>query len=223
MAISRAEIRSMVEDYFRRGDPSGWFEELYRRADGDAAAIPWADLVPNPNFVSWAERCGLSGAGRRAVKVGCGLGDDAEELRRLGFRVTAFDISPTAIKWCRRRFPASDVEYLVADLFDPPWEWGGNFDLVLESNTLQSLLPELRPRAMEQVAKLPAPGGTLLVICRGKDEGEECAVWPAPMERRDLDRFKELGLVEENFEDFFDQEVPPVRRFRVTYRKPQAG
>lgn len=33
-----------------KGDPTGWFEQLYREAKADAAAIPWADGKPNPKL-----------------------------------------------------------------------------------------------------------------------------------------------------------------------------
>ena len=55
--------------------------------------------------------------------VACGLGDDAEALAAAGWRVTAFDISPAAIAWCRERFPASPVDYQVQDLSAVPSSW----------------------------------------------------------------------------------------------------
>ena len=48
--------------------------------------------------------------GKKALKIGCGLGDDAEYLTETGMEVTAFDISETAIRWCHERFPDSRVE-----------------------------------------------------------------------------------------------------------------
>ncbi|MCC5670705.1 class I SAM-dependent methyltransferase [Nostoc sp. CHAB 5784] len=42
-------------------------------------------------------------SGQKALVIGCGLGDDAEAIASLGFEVTAFDISPTAIAWCQER------------------------------------------------------------------------------------------------------------------------
>jgi 2-polyprenyl-3-methyl-5-hydroxy-6-metoxy-1,4-benzoquinol methylase len=76
-----------------------------------------ADLVPNPSLVSWLDEHELAG---RALKVGAGLGDDAEELARRGLAVTAFDIAPTAVAWAKRRFPDSQVDYVVADVLAPP-------------------------------------------------------------------------------------------------------
>ncbi|WP_313934260.1 MULTISPECIES: hypothetical protein [Nostocaceae] len=41
------------------------------------------------------------------------MGDDAEAPAKLGFEVTAFDISPTAISWCQQWFPDSSVNYVI--------------------------------------------------------------------------------------------------------------
>jgi 2-polyprenyl-3-methyl-5-hydroxy-6-metoxy-1,4-benzoquinol methylase len=48
--------------------------------------------------------------------VGCGLGADAEYLASLGFDTVGFDISETAIRLARERFPGSAVRYVSADL-----------------------------------------------------------------------------------------------------------
>ena len=115
------QIRSLVAESIADGDPTGWFERLYAKAEAGEAVVPWADGEPNPNLVSWAS--GLAGAGKRALVPGCGLGYDAEFLAALGFDVTAFDISPTGIEAARRVNPASAVHYQVADLTDLPPEW----------------------------------------------------------------------------------------------------
>src|SRR5919106_5037377 len=141
----RATARELAAAHLQQGDPLGWFDALYRKADGQAAAIPWADLRPNPHLVEWLNSAALSP--RRALIIGCGLGDDAESLASLGWSVVAFDISAEAIRWARQRFPESGVSYRVVDLFHPPQEWRHAFDLVVEAYTLQVLPPELRTQA----------------------------------------------------------------------------
>ena len=59
-------------------------------------------------------------AGKLALVVGTGLGDDAGQLAAWGFDTAAFDSSETAIRACRRRFPTSSVSYAAADLLNPP-------------------------------------------------------------------------------------------------------
>jgi SAM-dependent methyltransferase len=201
------------------GDPLGWFEPLYASASNDPATIPWANLKPNPILVSWLDARQIK-IGGRALTVGCGLGDDAEELARRGFRVTAFDLAPTAIEWCKRRFPRSAVEYAVANLLNPPPHWRGAFDFVLESYTLQAMPARLRETAVRSLAQFLAPSGELLLICRGRSPEEPEGELPWPLTRPELNKLSEgAGLVEQEFQDFFDEEVPPVRRFRCVYTR----
>jgi len=215
--MSRQFARKLAKEYIDRGDPLGWFEALY--AGGDVSKIPWADQKVNPNFEEWLAKNGLQGQGKRALKVGCGLGDDAERLAELGFEVTAFDVSPTAIDWCRKRFPESKVRYLVHDLFNPPQEWKRAFDFVLESYTLQVLPPDLWKRAIQCITGFVSPGGTLLVITRGRKPEESKGEMPWPLIRAELEGFKAKGLKEVSFEEYLDKEDPPVRRFRAEYRR----
>jgi len=215
----RARARDIAQRHLATDDALGWFEALYARAAGDAAIIPWADLMPNQNVIQWLEQHQVAGAGREALKIGCGLGDDAEELARRGFRTTAFDISASAIAWCRRRFPQSPAMYVVADLFRAPIEWRGKFDFVLESYTLQVLPPSLRREAINHIASFVAPRGTLLVVSRGREPDEPHGEMPWPLMKDELTDFLRLGLKEVGFEDYVDDEEPPVRRFRVAYQR----
>ncbi len=220
---ARAKARQLAQEFAQRGNTTGWFEELYTQAQGNEQAIRWADMEVNPNLVGWLDRHNSEGKGKRALVVGCGLGDDAEELARRGFEVVAFDIAPTAIAWCRQRFPQSSVEYVVADVLDPPRGWRGSFDFVLEAYTLQVLPAAVRKKAMASIAGLLAKEGTLLVICRGRSPDEPPGELPWPLTMEELNLFKSTGLRQVQFEDYFDQEEPPTRRFRVEYQRPSTG
>lgn len=221
----REEVRRLARESLARGDATGWFEQLYRLAGHDFARIPWADLVPNPQLVSWlaspAARAAAS-AGGACIVVGCGLGDDAEALAAAGFAVVAFDVSPTAIEVCRRRFPGSRVDYVVADLLDPPAAWHGRFALVVEAYTLQVLPPPARTLALQSLPRLVAPGGRLLVVCRAREPEEPEGRLPWPITRAELDALREHGVEELAFERLLDDETPPVPRFRALYGRPGA-
>jgi SAM-dependent methyltransferase len=162
-------------------------------------AIPWASLTPHPALVAWLDR-GEPATGGAALVVGCGLGDDAEALSARGWRVTAFDVAPTAIVRCRERFAESAVDYLVADLFALPEGWRAAFDLVIENRTLQSLPVDQRTRAVRAIADTVALGGLVWVRCRGRENDEPVGVRPWPVSRRELAVFGDAGLTEMQFE-----------------------
>jgi hypothetical protein len=134
--------------------------------------------------------------------------------------VTAFDVSPTAIEWCYTRFPTTTVKYVVHDVLSEQCEWAADFDFVLESYTLQVLPVDVRARAISKIAEWVLPGGELLVIARGREPNDPPGTMPWPLLRTELDGFRTAGLEETSFEDFMDGESPPVRRFRVHYRRP---
>ncbi len=226
MGHDESLARKIVGEHFARGDKLHWFEDLYVAAEGDAGKIPWGDPEPNPNLVAWAERDGVRGddhAGprRRALVVGCGLGDDAEYLAGRGFDVTAFDVAPTAVAWCRTRWPDSDVDYRVGDLLAMPTEWHDAFDLVFEAYTLQSLPREVLRQALSGLVPPLRAGGRLLIVCRGRQADEDPVRIPWPLAREDFDLLIEDGLEEVRFEDYTDEtEKPPCRRFRVEFGRP---
>ncbi|MBA2953722.1 methyltransferase domain-containing protein [Nocardioides sp. MAH-18] len=171
------------------------FEAIYAGAESGGAKPPWDYGAPRPQLVEWAEARGLAGGGREALVVGCGYGADAEFLAMLGFRTTGFDFAPTAIEAARRSHPATEVDYLVADVLDLPRAWRGRFDLVVESLTVQSMPPEQHAVAAHDIAGLVAPGGTLLVLATTREEGVEVTGPPWPLSRPEVEAFADGDLV----------------------------
>lgn len=216
--MSDLSTADLIRRALAENNPTGWFDAVYAAAEEGRGTIPWAQMVPHPDLVAWLDRERVNGMGQRALVVGCGLGDDAEELARRGFAVTAFDIAPRAVAACHRRFPGSPVDYQVADLLAAPASWHGAFDLVLESHTLQSLPWDWCTPAIHAVARCVAPGGMALVLCLGRDPADDRRGIPWPLSREELAEFARAGLREESFEDLRDG--VGRRRFRVVYRRP---
>lgn len=217
---ARDHARALARTSLDRGEPTAWFEHLYAEAAAGQTTVPWADLCPHALLQRWLAGPPSPGRGRSALVVGCGLGDDTEAVARRGWAVTAFDISPTAIAWCRRRFPRSRVAYEVADLLHPPRAWIGAFALVVEVYTLQALPPGPRGQAMDSLARLVEPRGSLLLITRAREPHEEAGELPWPLTREELQRLEGAGLQPLEFDDLLDTGDPPVRRFRVRFRRP---
>jgi SAM-dependent methyltransferase len=202
-------------------DATGWFERLYAAAEAGDVVVPWDRGSPHRLLVQWAQQRGITGGGRCAVVVGCGLGDDAEYIAGLDFSTVGFDISASAIRAARRRYPDSRVTYVVADLLDPPAAWHQAFDLVVESLTLQSLPDPPRRDAIGQVGRLVAPGGTLIVSALARDEDDDPGQGPPwALTRAEIDAIGDGGLEPVRVEDIRE---PESRRWRAEYRRPDPG
>lgn len=215
----RARTRELAAEYGERGDATGWFEALYKESAGNTELIPWADLEPNAYFSKWAKSTKLKGNGRTALVVGCGLGDDAKYLHDLGFKVTAFDISPTAIEWAKQLYGEDEIDFHVADLFSPFRGWLGAFDFVLEIYTIQPLPIEMRTTVIEAIAAFVAPKGELIVVTRGRGEDDEMDHVPWPLSRKELSRFETFGLEQIDLQVFPPEEENEPDRWVVVYRR----
>jgi len=198
-------------------DPTEIFERMYVAAADGHGALPWDRGGPHPLLEEWARDA--EGAGRRALVVGSGLGPDAELIAERGFDVLGFDASSTAIALARRRFADSVVDYRVANLLDPPAQWRGAFDLVVESLTVQSMPLEFHAEAIANVAMAVAPGGTLLVVATARDDaGDPPDGPPWPLTRAEVEAFGRHGLQPVRIEAIRAPDTPA--RWRAEFRRP---
>ncbi|CAL8978496.1 tRNA 5-carboxymethoxyuridine methyltransferase [Propionicimonas sp. T2.31MG-18] len=103
---------------------------------------------------------------RTALDLGCGEGGDAVWLAQQGWRVTAVDISTTAVERGRAAaadlgVPADRITWVAQDLAE--WSPGGTFDLV-SAFFLQSPVELPRDEILRRAAGAVAPGGYLLLV-----------------------------------------------------------
>lgn len=102
----------------------------------------------------------------RALVLGSGHGHDALAFARAGWEVTGVDFSSEAVAHARRA-AAADVPapvFVEADLFRLPPAWDAGFDLVVEYVTYCAVAPVRREAFAQAVARVLAPGGTLLAL-----------------------------------------------------------
>jgi SAM-dependent methyltransferase len=200
------------------------FEAIYAGAGRDRSQIPWSDGRPHQALVNWlnAVAPSLVRCGGRVAVVGCGLGEDAQELIKRGYDVTAFDSSPTSVAWARELYPQDAHCYYTADVFDPPGRWRHRFDLVVEINTIQSMPPEMHVRTLGAIGDLMCPHGHLLVICRCATEPVSINDGPPwAITRSEFD----AAIAESGLEPadeicvFLDDKTPPVRRMRALLQR----
>ena len=196
------------------GEPTAWFDRLYAEGAAGDVSLPWDRTEPQVLLREWVERERIDGSGKRAIVVGCGLGADAAYLAGLGFATTGFDISETAVALATERTAGTGVDLQAADLLDLPVAWLGAFDLVVEIFTVQALPDPPRAEAIEAVAGLVAPGGTLLAIAFRYDGSEPADVGPPfPLTRETMEALATDGLELTRLEEL------PEPRWRAEYRR----
>ncbi|MGW6501944.1 class I SAM-dependent DNA methyltransferase [Nonomuraea angiospora] len=101
------------------------YEGIAARYDELNARMDTSSLVAR--FVEAVDRYGSGG--RRLLDAGCGTGRSSVALRKHGFEVTGYDLSPAMVATARRRPGAEEIRFLVGRLQEPPPGLTG-FDVV---------------------------------------------------------------------------------------------
>lgn len=214
-----------MDGHLGAGDPTGWFEPLYAGAQDDARAVPWAGSAPHPYVTDWLDAPVATPPGPRTVVIGCGLGDDAAELARRGYEVTAFDVAPTAVAWARRRFPDLDISWRVENVLDLPDELLGAFDLVVEVGTVQSLPGVVRDVAMDAIGRLVGPKGVAVVVTLVATDTDIARDWEGPpwaQAPSELAVYRGSGLVRLALEHPEPDEQGAME-VRITWQRPDGS
>lgn len=179
----------------KENKPNDWFETLYSESNNSGDGVPWANMEPHPIFKKWIDDNSPLKNEKTALVIGCGLGDDAIELETKGFKVTAFDVSESAIELCKKRFPASKVEFITADLLEGVSKWYKKFNLVLEIFTIQALPPKYEDKLIKNISDFVSDKGQLIVITEVQSEKRTYENGPPWLLNHDyIKAFERFGL-----------------------------
>lgn len=74
----------------------------------------WAAETATPIVLKTLQKYGIS-KDAPILEIGCGEGRDARAVLEAGYSLTATDISPEAIRYCRETFPAFQQHFHVMD------------------------------------------------------------------------------------------------------------
>ena len=200
-------------------EKKNFFESVYEYAyHDDLSAIPWVTLAPN---VYLEKHLSLQDtvSGKKALVIGCGLGDDALILEKHGYEVEAMDISSSAIALAKKRHPDSKVDFYVGDIYDMPESSVGKYDFVYEGLTIQSLPPADREKLVGIIVSLVAKDGELLVYANTQDDADNYGGPPWPLYENEFMLFEKEGL--EKISAAKEDESKPIAPYKccALYRK----
>lgn len=120
----------------------------------------------------------------KVLDVGCGIGQNAAALAKLGYSVTALEPFERFISAAQNIYRDSSVRWMQDSL--PSLELlgsSGPFDFILMAAVWQHLDEEERRDAMDTVASLAAPGCHVAMSLRNGPAGLGSRVFPIDVDR----------------------------------------
>ncbi len=119
-------------------------------------------MLSDPWLQRWLDLAVNHAGDDPVLEIGCGHGDDTAVLAGAGLKVTAFDLSRTAVVVARARAPSASISR--RDIRDPfPLE-AGQAGLVVASLSLHYFGWEETVAIVQRIREVLRPGG--LLLCR---------------------------------------------------------
>jgi len=133
-----------------------YFREAYRTGQHG-----WGQDLPSPYAVDFLRRLARVVPGGEVLDIGCGEGRHAVAAARLGFRVTAIDYEPLALRRARQVAEAKGVRGIVfrrLDVFDMPFP-ESSFDVIVDYGFLHHQRKADWPAFKSSILRVLKPGG----------------------------------------------------------------
>jgi methyl halide transferase len=144
----------------------------------DLKEMPWFIGRPDHNLVTWMLANGS--AHMHVLDLGCGNGDNAVWLAQQGMRVTACDISKTAVDCARHRANAAGVkiEFAEIDVLNDALP-GRDFDVIFDRGLLHQFnYAEDRAKVPLAVKNALKPNGIWLSVIGSTELCQHRALTP---------------------------------------------
>jgi cyclopropane fatty-acyl-phospholipid synthase-like methyltransferase len=147
------------------------YDDRYRQIH--ERRLQWASDAPSAIVTQIMSRFGISGEAE-ILELGCGEGRDASHLLRQGYRITATDISPEAIRYCRAKNPAFRDCFQVLDCV--AGEWNKKYDFIYAVAVIHMLVKdEDRTAFYRFIREHLKESGAALVCSMGDGTVERCS------------------------------------------------
>lgn len=142
-------------------------------------------------------------ASGRVLELACGTGLWTRRLAPRARQLIAVDSSPAVIELNRGRYGASNVTYVLADLFD--WEPDGRFDAAFTGFFVSHIPPDRWSTFWRRLAAWLEPGASAFIVDdvagpRRPYSGEGVDDGPAFAHRRQLADGREYTIVKRFYE-----------------------
>ena len=119
---------------------------------------PFGETQTATELVDRIEREAAKLRGKHLVEIGCGMGFDSLEFLKRGVRVTATDLTPTAVELARKHFEIAGVkaeDVRVENALDLSFP-DETFDAAWANGVLHATSDT--PRAIREVRRVLKPG-----------------------------------------------------------------
>lgn len=130
--------------------------------------LEWFDAQPTAAVAQTLQRYAI-GKDAAILEIGCGEGRDARALLENGYSLTATDVSPRAVQFCRTKFPRWQEHFQVLDCLkdNPPQK----YDFIYAVAVLHMLVPdEDRQALLRFIGTHLTETGVGLVVVMGDGE-----------------------------------------------------
>ena len=159
------------------------WEQLYQ--DKNIESMPWFNPDLDPDLDQALTQLNLHSS--TALDLGTGPGTQAMALAQRGFKITATDLSATAIKKAQTiaQEKGLDISWKQDDILNSTLNQ--EFDFVFDRGCFHVFPPERRPDYVRVVANLIKPNGYLFLKCFSHLEtGEEGPYRFTPQEIKEI-------------------------------------
>lgn len=152
------------------------WDEIYQKGE-----VFWNKGAPSPPLKQYLERHTIRG---RALVPGCGHGHEVALAVEHGLDAVGLDIAPTGVAEARALYPHLAERFVTGNLFEPPEEMHGAFDVVIEHTCMSGLHPSLRADYRRGIDLVLRSGGLLIgvwFINPDLDPGDKGPPYPFPV------------------------------------------